>query len=60
MSRAVIGDPVAALELIRPGGKLGFQKDDRLMLWFEFNQANNDDVIEQMRLFSEKLLPHLI
>ncbi len=59
MSRAIIGDPTAALELMKPGGRLGFEKDDRLMLWFEFNQANGEEIESQMRLFADKILPHL-
>jgi hypothetical protein len=59
MSRAVVGDPKAAIELMCPGGRLGFEADDRLMLWFEFNQADNNAVLHQMRLFAEKVVPYL-
>ncbi len=59
MSRAIIGDPSSALEQMKPGGRLGFEADDRLMLWFEFNQANGEVVESQMRLFADKILPHL-
>jgi alkanesulfonate monooxygenase SsuD/methylene tetrahydromethanopterin reductase-like flavin-dependent oxidoreductase (luciferase family) len=55
MSRALIGEPAKIIELLEPKGKLGFQSDDRLMLWFEFNQADGSAVEDQMILFTEEV-----
>ncbi len=56
---ALVGDPQQVLEQIRPGGKRGFHPDDRLMLWFEFNQQDGPDIERQMRLFFEQVAPHV-
>lgn len=34
-----------------------FHKDDRLMLWFDFNNHDNEAVKNSMRLFMEKVAP---
>jgi alkanesulfonate monooxygenase SsuD/methylene tetrahydromethanopterin reductase-like flavin-dependent oxidoreductase (luciferase family) len=58
MDRALIGSPQEIRDQLHPEDPHGFHGDDRLMLWFEFNQSDNKDVIRQMRLFAEKIVPH--
>ena len=36
-----------------------YHKDDRLMLWFDFNNHDNDGVKASMRAFMEKVAPQL-
>jgi len=36
-----------------------FHPKDRLMLWFDFNNHDNEDVMKQMRIFSEKVIPEV-
>jgi alkanesulfonate monooxygenase SsuD/methylene tetrahydromethanopterin reductase-like flavin-dependent oxidoreductase (luciferase family) len=36
-----------------------YHHDDRLMLWFDFNNHNNDEVKNNMRTFAEKVMPAL-
>ncbi|MEI6397300.1 MAG: LLM class flavin-dependent oxidoreductase [Pseudomonadota bacterium] len=59
MSRALIGDPAMILEQLHPDNPHGFHTDDRLMLWFEFNQIDHDAIKSQMRLFAEAVMPHV-
>jgi alkanesulfonate monooxygenase SsuD/methylene tetrahydromethanopterin reductase-like flavin-dependent oxidoreductase (luciferase family) len=56
LSRALVGTPDHICEQLR-GDQHGFHADDRLMLWFEFNQTDHDGIVEQMKLFSEKVAP---
>lgn len=35
-----------------------FHPDDRLMLWFDFNNHDNEQVKASMRVFMEKVAPH--
>lgn len=58
MSRALIGDPQRICEQLSPGDPRGFHADDRLMLWFEFNQADGVAIERQMRLFAEHVMPY--
>ena len=58
MDRALIGTPEEIKDQLSPGHYKGFHKDDKLMLWFEFNQVSHDDILKQMRLFAEKVAPH--
>lgn len=39
--------------------KAKYHPEDRLMLWFDFNNHDNDAVKKQMRLFMEKVAPQL-
>jgi hypothetical protein len=39
--------------------KKRFHPDDRLMLWFDFNNHDNDDVKRSMRAFMEKVAPRI-
>jgi alkanesulfonate monooxygenase SsuD/methylene tetrahydromethanopterin reductase-like flavin-dependent oxidoreductase (luciferase family) len=34
-----------------------YDKDDRLMLWFDFNNHDNSDVKDSMKIFKEKCIP---
>ncbi|MCX6119727.1 MAG: hypothetical protein NT027_19500, partial [Proteobacteria bacterium] len=57
MARALIGDPLQIIEQLNHSPDHGFNRDDRLMLWFEFNQVNCEDIIDQMALFADKVMP---
>lgn len=57
MARALIGDSAEIIDQLLDSDEKGFHTDDRLMLWFEFNQNDNDAVCSQMRLFAEKVMP---
>jgi alkanesulfonate monooxygenase SsuD/methylene tetrahydromethanopterin reductase-like flavin-dependent oxidoreductase (luciferase family) len=59
LQRALVGDPSEILEQMKPGGLRGFQQDDRLMLWFEFNQLDNAEIQDQMKLFFTEVVPRL-
>jgi alkanesulfonate monooxygenase SsuD/methylene tetrahydromethanopterin reductase-like flavin-dependent oxidoreductase (luciferase family) len=59
MARALIGEPAALVDQLSPGNLNGFHADDRLMLWFEFNQNDHDAIKTQMRLFAEKVMPYV-
>lgn len=55
VSNTLAGDPVEVTELI----KQKYHPDDRLMLWFDFNNHDNESVKRSMKLFFEKVQPHL-
>jgi hypothetical protein len=59
LQRALVGDPAEICEQMKPGGLRGFHKDDRLMLWFEFNQLDNAEIQDQMKLFFTEVVPRL-
>jgi alkanesulfonate monooxygenase SsuD/methylene tetrahydromethanopterin reductase-like flavin-dependent oxidoreductase (luciferase family) len=59
MERAVIGDVHEARELMAQDGPLGFEQDDRLMLWFEFNLSDGDAIKNKMKLFIDGVAGHL-
>jgi alkanesulfonate monooxygenase SsuD/methylene tetrahydromethanopterin reductase-like flavin-dependent oxidoreductase (luciferase family) len=59
MKRALIGDPALIREQLHPSDQRAFHHDDRLMLWFEFNQIDHDEIKHQMRLFAEDVMPHV-
>ncbi|NBX81920.1 LLM class flavin-dependent oxidoreductase [bacterium] len=59
LQRALVGDPQEILEQIQPQGSRGYHSQDRLMLWFEFNQMDNEVIQSQMKLFFEKVVPQL-
>ena len=52
---ALVGSPGEILQQM----KSRFHRDDRLMLWFDFNNHNNDSVKESMRQFMENVAPHV-
>lgn len=58
MERALIGDSAMIREQLRPSDPHGFHADDRLMLWFEFNQTDGDAILGQMRQFATDVMPH--
>jgi alkanesulfonate monooxygenase SsuD/methylene tetrahydromethanopterin reductase-like flavin-dependent oxidoreductase (luciferase family) len=51
VDNALVGDPVKVREELQKR----FHPDDRLMLWFDFNNHDNDDVKNSMRTFMEKV-----
>jgi alkanesulfonate monooxygenase SsuD/methylene tetrahydromethanopterin reductase-like flavin-dependent oxidoreductase (luciferase family) len=55
LERALIGDAEEVREQLHPGHPKRFHPDDRLMLWFEFNQQDNDAIRSQMIYFSEQV-----
>ncbi len=36
-----------------------YHKDDRLMLWFDFNNHNNEQIKQSMKVFMEKIKPRI-
>lgn len=60
MARALIGDEVEIREQLSSDNYRGFHRDDRLMLWFEFGQSQSEEVMRQMRYFSEKIAAHYV
>ena len=59
MSRALIGTPDMIVDALHPDDPHGFHRDDRLMLWFEFNQVDHNAIIQQMKLFAEQVAPRV-
>ncbi|NDC23624.1 MAG: LLM class flavin-dependent oxidoreductase [Proteobacteria bacterium] len=57
--RALVGDPLEIREQLKEGGAKGFNSDDRIMLWFEFNQLENSEIKSQMKLFFEEVVNRL-
>lgn len=55
MSRALVGDPVEIRDQLHPDNPRGFKSDDRLMLWFEFNQMDDVAIKNQMKSFMEQV-----
>lgn len=49
------GDPEMVLNKI----KEKYHPEDRLMLWFDFNNHNNIEVKKNMQIFAEKVMPSL-
>ena len=54
VDNALVGHP----ETITQQMKERFNEDDRLMLWFDFNNHNNEDVCNSMKTFMEKVAPN--
>jgi alkanesulfonate monooxygenase SsuD/methylene tetrahydromethanopterin reductase-like flavin-dependent oxidoreductase (luciferase family) len=54
VNNALVGDAAE----IRDEMQKRFHADDRLMLWFDFNNHDNDAVKRSMRNFMEKVAPH--
>lgn len=57
--RALVGDAVQVREQLSPDNPRRFHCDDRLMLWFEFNQLEGAQVEAQMRYFFEEVVGKL-
>lgn len=51
VDNALVGHPTTIVEQM----KERFHPEDRLMLWFDFNNHNNEQVCESMSLFMEKV-----
>jgi len=58
MDRALIGTPTDIVQALSPDDPHGFHGDDRLMLWFEFNEPDNKKILNMMKLFAEEVAPH--
>jgi alkanesulfonate monooxygenase SsuD/methylene tetrahydromethanopterin reductase-like flavin-dependent oxidoreductase (luciferase family) len=55
VANTIAGTAEEVVELI----KAKYHPEDRLMLWFDFNNHDNESVKKQMRLFMEKVAPKL-
>lgn len=55
VGNTIAGHPAEVADLIRAK----YHAEDRLMLWFDFNNHNNSEVKTSMRLFMEKVRPLL-
>lgn len=55
LQRALIGDAAQIREQLHPENPRKFHADDRLMLWFEFNQLDGKDIEGRMRYFFEEV-----
>jgi alkanesulfonate monooxygenase SsuD/methylene tetrahydromethanopterin reductase-like flavin-dependent oxidoreductase (luciferase family) len=55
VENSIAGDPEEVLEKIRQK----YDKEDRLMLWFDFNNHDSDAIKRAMSLFMEKVVPKL-
>lgn len=55
LQRALVGDAEEIREQLSPDNPRRFQADDRLMLWFEFNQLDGDAIERQMRYFFDQV-----
>jgi alkanesulfonate monooxygenase SsuD/methylene tetrahydromethanopterin reductase-like flavin-dependent oxidoreductase (luciferase family) len=51
---ALVGPPEEILRQI----KARYNSQDRLMLWFDFNNHDNEEIMRRMRLFMEKVAPY--
>lgn len=55
VDNALVGTPKMIIEQM----KERFHPDDRLMLWFDFNNHNNEQVKNSMKIFMNEIAPHL-
>jgi len=55
VDNAIVGDPSEVIDQMNER----YHEDDRLMLWFDFNNHDNQAVKHSMRLFTEKCAPHV-
>ncbi|MEM7646838.1 MAG: LLM class flavin-dependent oxidoreductase [Pseudomonadota bacterium] len=55
VDNALVGHPETMIQQI----KERFHEDDRLMLWFDFNNHDNGKVQQAMTTFMEKVVPHV-
>lgn len=56
MQRALIGDAAEVRDQLHPDNPRKFHTDDRLMLWFEFNQLDNETVKTRMKYFFREVV----
>lgn len=59
LSRALIGDAEEIRDQLHPDNPRKFHKDDRLMLWFEFNQIDGEAIKKQMKYFHDDVMARL-
>ncbi|MCB0418335.1 MAG: LLM class flavin-dependent oxidoreductase [Bdellovibrionales bacterium] len=59
LERALIGDAVEVREQLHPENPRGIHADDRLMLWFEFNQNDGSAICRRMKYFMEEVAARL-
>lgn len=59
LERALVGDPSEICEQMKISGSRGINPKDRLMLWFEFNQEDNEAIQSQMKLFMKEVAEKL-
>ncbi len=55
VDNALVGTPQDILKQINDR----FHKDDRVMLWFDFNNHNNEEVKNSMKVFMEEVASKL-
>jgi len=55
VENALTGNPDRVAQLIRKN----YNPQDRLMLWFDFNNHNNEQVKASMKAFAEQVIPQL-
>lgn len=55
VANTLAGDPATLAELIREK----YHPEDRLMLWFDFNNHNNEAIKTNMMMFTEEVAPRL-
>lgn len=55
VENTMAGHPTEVVEKIREK----YHNEDRLMLWFDFNNHDNEDVKKSMKVFIEKIAPNL-
>ncbi len=59
LSRALIGDASEIRDQLHPENPRQFHADDRLMLWFEFNQIDGQAIEKQMKYFHDEVMERL-
>lgn len=59
IAKAVDNSLVGSPETVLKQAKERFHRDDRIMLWFDFNNHNNEAVKANMRTFMQKVAPAL-
>jgi alkanesulfonate monooxygenase SsuD/methylene tetrahydromethanopterin reductase-like flavin-dependent oxidoreductase (luciferase family) len=58
LARALVGDGPMVRQQLSPDDPRGFHPDDRLMLWFEYGQADSAAIIDQMRYFADQVMAY--
>ncbi|MEZ4751732.1 MAG: LLM class flavin-dependent oxidoreductase [Bdellovibrionota bacterium] len=59
LERALIGDASEVRDQLHPENPRGIHADDRLMLWFEFNQSDSAAICRRMTYFMEEVADRL-
>lgn len=59
LSRALIGDAAEIRDQLSPEDPRRLHPDDRLMLWFEFNQSDDEAIRRRMIYFAEEVAARL-